>query len=103
MECKTCTESHLLDDCPLNNLPFRDNKVKYIPTKDEYEKYISYLKTKKFAQKKFNADLRHYRAFFSKNFHKIDDVLPYAQKAMCEYFPDYIGKIIGRKIEWKQI
>lgn len=103
MECEKCKKTHLLNDCPLNDLPFRDDKVKYIPTKDEYENYINYLKTKNFTQKELNADIGHYRSFFSKKFHNIYDVFPYAQKAMHKYFPDYSGNIVGTKIQWKRM
>lgn len=66
MECKTCEKPHLINNCPLNNLVFRDPKAKYIPTKEEYENYILYLKGKKIVQDIFYADIRHYRAFLVK-------------------------------------
>ena len=104
MECKTCEEPHLLNDCSLNYLAFRDDKANYIPTREEYNKYISYLKSKNFTQKRFNADLSHYKSFFSKGFNSIEEVLPYAQKAMRDHFPVYIGKIVGPfRIEWRKM
>jgi hypothetical protein len=103
MECKTCEKPHLINNCPLNNLVFRDPKAKYIPTKEEYENYILYLKGKKIVQDIFYADIRHYRSFFSKKFNNLEDVIPYAQKAMCDHFANYYPEIIGQKIKWTKM
>lgn len=80
-----------------------NNYNKYISIKDEYQKYVTYLKSKRFTQSIFYSDIRHYRSFFSNKFNFIEEVFLYAQKAMSNEFPDYIGQIVDQRIRWTKL
>ena len=66
---------HMVNDCELKRLPFRSDNI---PSKEEYDNFLRYLRGKNLQDKKLiEFGLQSLQTFFSKKINNINDFFPY--------------------------